>query len=191
MTIARDVLRARRRIATQPSGWALSLDGVRSLLGQAWPEGLPGAQALPDGDGGAIETNGRASEVKSDRAGEAAAIDQQDPLAAEIAPINAALVRSEAVITDMRSASRRGEREKDPLVYDLDWDEDERLDEWRLVVAETEDMPPVLRAIVLLDAWNVLQVRSMPPGSAGFWRSRCSARPASRLDRIWPRSISA
>jgi hypothetical protein len=105
------VLRARRRIATQPSGWALSLDGVRSLLGQAWPEGLPGAQALPDGDGGAIETNGRASEVKSDRAGEeAAAIDQQDPLAAEIAAINAVLVRSEAVITDIRSASRRRAR---------------------------------------------------------------------------------
>lgn len=55
LTIARDVLRARRRIASQPPGWALSVDGLRSLRGQACPEGLPGAQALPDGDGGAIE----------------------------------------------------------------------------------------------------------------------------------------
>jgi hypothetical protein len=31
LTIARDVLRTRRRIAAQPLGWALSADGVRSL----------------------------------------------------------------------------------------------------------------------------------------------------------------
>ena len=86
-----------------------------------------------------------------------------DPLAAELAVIDAALARSEAVIADVRSASRRGEREKDPLVYDLDWDEDERLDEWRAVLAETEDLPPVLRAIVLLDAWNTLQVLEHAP----------------------------
>ena len=76
---------------------------------------------------------------------------QDDPLAAELAAIDAVLARSEAVMTDVRSAGRRGEREKDPLVYDLDWDEDERLDEWRAVLAETEDLPPVLRVIVVLD----------------------------------------
>ena len=37
LTIARDVLRTRRRIAAQPPGWALSPDGLRSLRGQAWP----------------------------------------------------------------------------------------------------------------------------------------------------------
>src|SRR6218665_117075 len=31
LTIARDVLRARRRIASQTPGWALSADGLRSL----------------------------------------------------------------------------------------------------------------------------------------------------------------
>ena len=31
LTIARDVLRTRRRIAAQPCGWALSPDGLRSL----------------------------------------------------------------------------------------------------------------------------------------------------------------
>lgn len=37
LTIARDVLRTRWRIAAQPPGWALSPDGLRSLRGQAWP----------------------------------------------------------------------------------------------------------------------------------------------------------
>ena len=32
LTIARDVLRSRRRIAAQPSGWALSPHGLRRLL---------------------------------------------------------------------------------------------------------------------------------------------------------------
>lgn len=90
-------------------------------------------------------------------------MDQGDPLAAELEAIDAVLARSEAVITDVRSAGRRGDREMDPLVYDLDWDEDERLDEWRVVLADTESLPPVLRAIVILDAWNTLQVLQHAP----------------------------
>jgi hypothetical protein len=45
-------------------------------------------------------------------------------LAAELAAIDAVLARSEAAIAEVRSAGRRAEREKDPLVYDLDWDEE-------------------------------------------------------------------
>lgn len=95
--------------------------------------------------------------------GEAGEMGLDDPLAAELAAIDAVLARSEAIITDVRSADRRGEREKDPLVYDLDWDEDGRLDEWRVVLGETDDLPPVLRAIVLVDAWNALQVPQHAP----------------------------
>jgi hypothetical protein len=165
LTIAREVLRSRRRIASQPEGWALSVDGIRSLRGQAWPgQALTGAQALPEGAGGAIESSGHAPEMKAAAgAGEADELSQEDPLAAELAAIDAVLARSEAAITDVRSASRRGDRGKDPLVYDLNWDEDERLDEWRAVLAETEDLPPVLRAIVVLDAWNALQVLQHAP----------------------------
>ncbi|MGO7939573.1 hypothetical protein ACC731_37805, partial [Rhizobium ruizarguesonis] len=34
LTLARDVMRTRRRIVAQPRGWALSAHGLRSLRGQ-------------------------------------------------------------------------------------------------------------------------------------------------------------
>jgi hypothetical protein len=160
LTIARDVLRSRRRIAARPPSWALSAEGIRSLRGMGAESGTAAAPATETGMPAASLASGR---CMSTWEGEAVEMSQADPLAAELAAIDALLARSEAVITDMRSARQRGEREKDTLVYDLDWDEDERLDEWRLVLAETEDLPPVLRAIVLLDAWNSLQVLQHAP----------------------------
>jgi len=58
---------------------------------------------------------------------------------------------------------RGGAAEKDPLVYDLDWDEDARLDEWRGVLRQVENLPAVLQAIVVLDAWNELSVLQHAP----------------------------
>ena len=160
LTIARDVLRSRRRIASQPPGWALSPEGIRSLRGVGAENGLVAAPATETGMPAASLASGRSM---STGGGEADETGQDDPLAAELAAIDAVLARSEAVITDVRSGGRRGDRERDPLVYDLDWDEDERLDEWRVVLTETEDLPPVLRAIVLLDAWHALQVLQHAP----------------------------
>jgi len=161
LTIARDVLRTRRRIAAQPPAWALSPDGLRSLrrhnvvAGQAWP-----AASLDDS-----ATESKDATVPVEAAGEGERGDGEDDagvLDAELAAIDAVLARSDALLKTAAAPTKRS-RDRDPLVYDLDWDEDARLEEWRTVLRQAENLPPVLQAIVALDAWNTLEVLQHAP----------------------------
>ncbi|PDT43699.1 hypothetical protein CO661_33715 [Sinorhizobium fredii] len=166
LTIARDVLRTRRRIAAQPPGWALSSDGLRTLR-QAWPAASVGA----DISAGSVETKGDPASVEGGEGEDASEINAS-PFDAELAEIDAVLARSDAVIEEARRTgpTKSARAEKDPLVYDLDWDEDERLEEWRGLLTISGDLPPVLQAIVALDAWNELAVLQRAP-----WLSRLLA----------------
>ncbi len=145
VTRAHAILRARRRVAESEPGWALSPIGLGTLRGRS-----RGIQTRLQGQGGATR-NGDDEEDEIDVA-EWDPSGDQDALVEEMAEIDVVLARSERVL-----AGNVRQGEKDPLVYDIDWDEDERLAEWNAAVGSTAEFPPILAAAIALDAWEAIE----------------------------------
>ncbi len=158
LTIARDVLRTRRRVSGQSADWALSAEGIWTLrqTSDANPIGVRATEPAsvirradpidPEGEGDDDDDARNLPDI-------------------DYAAIDAVLARSDAVIEQARKPGRASAdaRERDSIVYDLDWDEDARLDEWRSVLRQAEHLPAVLQSIVALDAWNELSVLQHAP----------------------------
>ncbi|MER8700355.1 RHE_PE00001 family protein [Mesorhizobium sp. M1273] len=148
LTRAHAVLRTRRRIFAQKPDWAFSRDGFLALTGRGGA--MPAAgQKGRDGEGA-----GTASVEAADRDDAEA-----DRLAEEFAEIDAVLARSSKILSgaDVPAKAARPDDRPD-LIYDLDWNEEERLAEWQAVLAETREFPVVLRGAVLLEAWSDIEV---------------------------------
>ncbi|MER9626487.1 RHE_PE00001 family protein [Mesorhizobium sp. M0296] len=148
LTRAHAVLRTRRRIFVQKPDWALSRDGFLALTGRG--AGTPAAgQKSREGEG--------ASPIEIDGQDDA----DDDLPAKEFAEIDAVLARSSKILSSADVPARKDEtsqHDRPDLIYDLDWNEEERLAEWRDVMARTRDLPVVLRAAVLLEAWSDIEV---------------------------------
>ncbi|MBP1883880.1 RHE_PE00001 family protein [Sinorhizobium mexicanum] len=156
LTIAHAVLRARRRVDLVEPDWALTSAGLNVLRGE----------------GEAIAEHNHRQELSTRRNTAFAENDEEtdeNPLAAEFAELDAAIARSERLldvhasgIAEMESLSPAAKTSSEPmgqlgLLFEEDWDEEQRLDAWRAVLATADQLPASLGAAILYDAWERIE----------------------------------
>lgn len=159
LTRAHAVLRTRRRIADAKPDWALSPAGLAGLRGRG--ERTDQEKKTCDRKEEGDELLDRESEM--DAAEPFLVTPTDDRLADVFAVVDAAIAKTDQALAGETSSRRQALQERDPLIYDLDWDEDERLDTWRALVHQTRGMPPTLAAAIAADSWSVLEPLQRAP----------------------------
>lgn len=144
LTIAHRILRARRRIAGAKDGWAVSDAGIGVLTGYGDSEQKAGA-----GEGSA----------PVDETSDLDPLDESDPLAQELANVDALLEKSQRLLDQV--SDDKNDRPSlvvgDLVLRDPDWDEGDRLTQWKHVLRDAGELPPALAAAVIWDAWESLE----------------------------------
>ncbi|SFC84178.1 HTH DNA binding domain-containing protein [Bosea sp. CRIB-10] len=146
LVIGHGILRARRRMAGAAPGWAVSEAGISALTG---------AERV---------TQSKAPGVADERGGEGAdepPDEDDDPLSRELAHIDAVLERSRRVLNGVATPAVASEKPSlvvgGLVIRDAEWHEKERLSQWQSVRKHVADLPPVLSAALLFDAWEIIQ----------------------------------
>ncbi|PSJ52156.1 RHE_PE00001 family protein [Pseudaminobacter soli (ex Li et al. 2025)] len=174
LTRAHAVLRTRRRIFSQASDWALSRAGLSALVGResAGPQGSEARLVERPGDAEPL--------AESDPTDDDEPVDE---LALQLAEIDAVLARSQRLL-DGTTATNQSEidaaiepapdssntgtvanigqpapiaarSERNELIMDADWDEEQRLAEWlELAGLPHGEATPLLTAALAWDAWE-------------------------------------
>ena len=160
LTRTHAVLRARRRILLEAPQWALSPSGLNALIGRAAvsePEGQ-GAQRAQEEEVDAFDEEGFAPYENAD----------DGPLAGQLAGLEAISQRTNRLLSELAA---RSPESRDPMVYDLDWDENARMASWREAVESTENMPSLLAGAIALLAWEEID-----PLQHKAWTGQASGR---------------
>jgi len=116
---------------------------LSALIGRAAvpePEGQ-GAQCALEEDVDASDEEGLGSYENVD----------DGALAGHLAGLEAISQRANRLLSELAA---RSPESRDPMVYDLDWDENARMASWRAAVESTENMPSLLAAAIALLAWE-------------------------------------
>jgi hypothetical protein len=180
LTRAHAVLRARRRIAEAKPDWALSAAGLAGLRGRGEQGDRHAERGNRNEEEG--EAPGPEDEDSDADTGEAFRVAPTDDRLADVfADVDAAIAQADRTLAGETTDRRPKRPERDPLVYDLDWDEGERLDAWREVVDQTRNLPPALAAAIAADAWRALEPLQHSPWlgrllAAALLRARGKAR---------------
>ena len=160
LTRAHAVLRTRRRIADAKPDWALSaagLDGLRGRGGQGDREegrvGDENSDRKQERDEGSGEDAADEALAATEREAPFEGVETDPRLAAAFAAVDAANARAERTL----AGESRTRSERDPLVYDPDWDEDARLVDWRAAVDRIRTLPPALAAAIATEAWDRIE----------------------------------
>ncbi|MFB6452746.1 RHE_PE00001 family protein [Bradyrhizobium tunisiense] len=150
LTRAHAVLRARRRIAEAKPDWALSAPGLSNLRGRGERE--QETSNRKEGEG-VFEIDEAPEREEVGLELPLGVLETDSHLAAAFDAVDAANARAERRLAD----ETRFRPERDSLIYDPDWDEEERLDHWRDVVDQTRGLPPTLAGAIAADAWGEIE----------------------------------